>query len=240
MKKLEQSVSKKSTQIKREREENPVKDEEKEGTSEKRLKLSSSPKAGDDSAEAKTSDSNDSKSKEVVAKAENVKCELGEDDEPQELKEEMEESEEDGSEEEEPVEEDEDENEAGSDGNQKEELSEDEKMGDDLPDSATAKASTQERAVEKQGHVDEKQEAVIKEESSKQPVTDKELLEAFRFYDREWVGYIKVDDMRTIIHNLGKFYSKRAVKELLRIAVQESNKDHDGRIYYMKLLRVNL
>lgn len=101
-----------------------------------------------------------------------------------------------------------------------------------------------------------------------------ELYFDFLFVIERGTIAFQVDDMRTIIHNLGKFYSKRAVKvrihffisgywvfshpylwltvptlsffvfswkqELLRVAVQESNKDHDGRIYYMKLLKVNL
>ncbi|GFS39130.1 ATP/GTP-binding protein family [Actinidia rufa] len=66
-------------------------------------------------------------------------------------------------------------------------------------------------------------------------VVDKELLQAFRFFDRNQVGYIRVEDMRLIIHNLGKFLSYRDVKELAQSALLESNTGRDDRILYNKL-----
>ncbi|CAK9166756.1 unnamed protein product, partial [Ilex paraguariensis] len=64
---------------------------------------------------------------------------------------------------------------------------------------------------------------------------DKELLQAFRFFDRNRVGYIRVEDMRLIIHNLGKFLSHRDVRELVQSALLESNTGRDDRILYNKL-----
>ncbi|RVW32034.1 hypothetical protein CK203_097412 [Vitis vinifera] len=68
---------------------------------------------------------------------------------------------------------------------------------------------------------------------------DKELLQAFRFFDRNRVGYIRVEDMRLIVHNLGNFLSHRDVKfaasELVQSALLESNTGRDDRILYNKL-----
>ncbi|GMP92431.1 hypothetical protein CsSME_00042660 [Camellia sinensis var. sinensis] len=69
-------------------------------------------------------------------------------------------------------------------------------------------------------------------------VVDKELLQAFRFFDRNRVGYIRVEDMRLIIHNLGKFLSYRDVKELVQSALLESSTGRDDRILYNKLVRM--
>ncbi|XP_027085808.2 protein SHORT ROOT IN SALT MEDIUM 1-like isoform X2 [Coffea arabica] len=68
---------------------------------------------------------------------------------------------------------------------------------------------------------------------------DKELLQAFRFFDRNRVGYIRVEDMRLIIHNLGKFLSHRDVKELVQSALLESNTGRDDRILYDKLVNIS-
>ncbi|RVW84135.1 hypothetical protein CK203_053562 [Vitis vinifera] len=68
---------------------------------------------------------------------------------------------------------------------------------------------------------------------------DKELLQAFRFFDRNRVGYIRVEDMRLIVHNLGNFLSHRDVKELVQSALLESNTGRDDRILYNKLVRMS-
>ncbi|KAF9623704.1 hypothetical protein IFM89_003849 [Coptis chinensis] len=83
-------------------------------------------------------------------------------------------------------------------------------------------------------------EVEVKDEpksSVKDLTVDKELLQAFRFFDRNRVGYIKVEDMRVILHNLGKFISHRDVKELVQSALLESNTARDNRILYNKLVR---
>ncbi|KAJ7943439.1 cell division cycle and apoptosis regulator protein 1-like [Quillaja saponaria] len=74
--------------------------------------------------------------------------------------------------------------------------------------------------------------------SVKEAAVDKELLQAFRFFDRNRVGYIRVEDMRLVIHNLGKFLSHRDVKELVQSALLESNTGRDDRILYNKLVRM--
>ncbi|KAL7180807.1 hypothetical protein ACSBR1_039797 [Camellia fascicularis] len=88
----------------------------------------------------------------------------------------------------------------------------------------------------------ESKENVEKTEKKKKEmppvVVDKELLQAFRFFDRNRVGYIRVEDMRLIIHNLGKFLSYRDVKELVQSALLESSTGRDDRILYNKLVRM--
>ncbi|XP_058182729.1 protein SHORT ROOT IN SALT MEDIUM 1 isoform X1 [Rhododendron vialii] len=74
--------------------------------------------------------------------------------------------------------------------------------------------------------------------SEKPVAVDKELLQAFRFFDRNRVGYVRVEDMRLIIHNLGKFLSYRDVKELVQSALLESNTGRDDHILYNKLVRI--
>ncbi|CAM8922227.1 unnamed protein product [Rhodiola kirilowii] len=69
-------------------------------------------------------------------------------------------------------------------------------------------------------------------------VVDKELLQAFRFFDRNRVGYVRVEDMRLIIHAMGKYLSHRDVKELVQSALLESNTGRDDHILYNKLVRM--
>ncbi|XP_026436070.1 protein SHORT ROOT IN SALT MEDIUM 1-like isoform X2 [Papaver somniferum] len=87
-------------------------------------------------------------------------------------------------------------------------------------------------------------EAEVDRETNKKPVkeegiVDKELLQAFRFFDRNRLGYIKVEDLRSIIHNLGKFLSHRDVKELVQSGLIESNTARDNRILYNKLVKLS-
>ncbi|KAF3539474.1 hypothetical protein F2Q69_00024315 [Brassica cretica] len=60
---------------------------------------------------------------------------------------------------------------------------------------------------------------------------------AFRVFDRNQTGYVRVEDMRITIHSLGKFISHREVKELVQSALLESNTGRDDRILYNKLVR---
>ncbi|KAI3516880.1 hypothetical protein L1887_16006 [Cichorium endivia] len=78
-----------------------------------------------------------------------------------------------------------------------------------------------------------------KEDLKKKENINKELLQAFRFFDRNRVGHIRVEDMRSIIHNLGNFLSHREVKELVQSALLESNTGRDDRILYNKLVRMS-
>ncbi|KAJ0719229.1 putative Cell cycle and apoptosis regulator protein [Helianthus annuus] len=90
-------------------------------------------------------------------------------------------------------------------------------------------------------------------ETKKKENIDKELLQAcplqfifcnifvaFRFFDRNRVGHVRVEDMRLIIHNLGKFLSHRDVKDLVQSALLESNTGRDDRILYNKLVRMDI
>ncbi|KAG0497308.1 hypothetical protein HPP92_001999 [Vanilla planifolia] len=62
------------------------------------------------------------------------------------------------------------------------------------------------------GSKDDKQPSTDKSASVKDEVIDMELLQAFRYFDYNKVGYMKLDDLRCILHNLGKFLSHRDVK----------------------------
>nr|XP_043606626.1 protein SHORT ROOT IN SALT MEDIUM 1-like isoform X2 [Erigeron canadensis] len=81
---------------------------------------------------------------------------------------------------------------------------------------------------------------VIKGKKAKEtPVSiNKELLQAFRFFDRNRVGYIRVEDLRLILHALGNSISHRDVKELVQSALLESNTGRDDRILYNKLVKM--
>jgi Ca2+-binding EF-hand superfamily protein len=48
------------------------------------------------------------------------------------------------------------------------------------------------------------------------------LLKAFSFFDRNLVGYLRPDDFETILHSLGRNFSRHFVKQLL--AKFEANK----------------
>ncbi|XP_044981802.1 protein SHORT ROOT IN SALT MEDIUM 1-like [Hordeum vulgare subsp. vulgare] len=69
-------------------------------------------------------------------------------------------------------------------------------------------------------------------------VVDKDLLQAFRYFDKSRVGYIKAEDLRCIVHNLGKFLSNRDVKDLVEAALAESNSARDNLVIYTKLVKI--
>lgn len=77
-------------------------------------------------------------------------------------------------------------------------------------------------------------EKCIKSDSAVEVVYDKGLLLAFRFFYNR-VGYIKVEDLLCLLHNLGMFLSYRDVKGLVQCAFLESNTAMDNRIFYKKL-----
>ncbi|KAJ6819174.1 uncharacterized protein M6B38_403810 [Iris pallida] len=85
---------------------------------------------------------------------------------------------------------------------------------------------------------DDKQSETVKTDSGREVVVHEEVLQAFRYFDRNRVGYIKVEDLRCLIHNLGKFLSHRDVKEMIQSALFESNSARDNRIFYKKLVRL--
>ncbi|KAI3983150.1 hypothetical protein MKX01_030872 [Papaver californicum] len=106
----------------------------------------------------------------------------------------------------------------------------------DKTDEITAEKGDKSNSAAKEAEVDTvANKKPVKEEG----IVDKELLQAFRFFDRNRLGYIKVEDLRLIIHNLGKFLSHRDVKELVHSALIESNTARDNRILYNKLVKLS-
>ncbi|GKU99539.1 hypothetical protein SLEP1_g12374 [Rubroshorea leprosula] len=122
-----------------------------------------------------------------------------------------------------------------------ERLNGNEKYEESIEDKVTTKVA--EKEPQPDGDASAKIGPVIntgkKEESVDKESVDKELLQAFRFFDRNRVGYIRVEDLRLIIHNLGKFLSHKDVKELVQSALLESNTGRDDRILYNKLVRMS-
>ncbi|KAK6913159.1 DBC1/CARP1 catalytically inactive NUDIX hydrolase domain [Dillenia turbinata] len=103
---------------------------------------------------------------------------------------------------------------------------------------------------------DAKHETEEKETTdTKKATVDKELLQAWKLLSgfsigTEWVSSsdfqiasfssLQVEDMRLIMHSLGKFLSHRDVKELVQSALLESNTGRDDRILYNKLVRMSV
>ncbi|KAK7348760.1 hypothetical protein VNO80_23419 [Phaseolus coccineus] len=136
---------------------------------------------------------------------------------------------------------------ASADRKDEQEVNADIKPEDITNDKATDETSKGEIKVKDEVQ-ESKAEAQLKEEKDdtkketpavKEVVVDRELLQAFRFFDRNRVGYIRVEDMRIVIHNMGMFLSHRDVKELVQSALLESNTGRDDRILYNKLVRMN-
>uniref|UniRef100_A0A803MUC0 EF-hand domain-containing protein n=1 Tax=Chenopodium quinoa TaxID=63459 RepID=A0A803MUC0_CHEQI len=104
-------------------------------------------------------------------------------------------------------------------------------------------ASSSEKKAGSDAEASKQKEAraeISKKASADKAPVDKELLQAFRFFDRNRVGYLRVEDLRVLIHNLGKFFSHRDVKELVQSALLESNTGRDDRILYEKLVRMSV
>jgi hypothetical protein len=89
----------------------------------------------------------------------------------------------------------------------------------------TEAAASTERLVEA--------EKIEERKVEKKVVVDEELLLAYRYFDKNRVGYLKSDDIRRLLHCLGKFLSHRNVKDIVACAVSESSKSsRDDRIVY--------
>lgn len=67
---------------------------------------------------------------------------------------------------------------------------------------------------------------------------DQDLLFAFRFFDRAGCGYIKCDDLRRLLHNLGCCLAPRVVRELVHGAAAANKEKHD-RVFYRNLTDKN-
>lgn len=63
-------------------------------------------------------------------------------------------------------------------------------------------------------------------------VTDQELLQAYRYFDRNRTNYLKAEDLRRLLHCLGLQLSHRNVKDLVSCAISESGKSRDERVMY--------
>ncbi|KAK1438095.1 hypothetical protein QVD17_03898 [Tagetes erecta] len=86
---------------------------------------------------------------------------------------------------------------------------------------------------------EKKENQKVETKKKETPVTiDKKLLQAFRFFDRNRVGYIRVEDLRLVLHALGTCMSHRDVKELVQSALLESNTGRDDRVRYSKLVKM--
>lgn len=151
---------------------------------------------------------------------------------------------------EETVEPDENANESEMDEDPEEDPEEETEMQDTSPQDGQAKEAkenaeempkTDEEASEIKPNLESgSKEVSTKVEKNTKTEVNKELLQAFRFFDRNRAGYVRVEDMRLILHNLGKFLSHRDVKELVQSALIESNTGRDDRILYKKLIDMNL
>lgn len=65
-------------------------------------------------------------------------------------------------------------------------------------------------------------------------MTDEYLIAAFRYFDRTSAGYIRDDDMETILHNLGLCLSRHSVQQLLTHALTEYSAK-SSRVYYERI-----
>ncbi|KAL9269418.1 SHORT ROOT IN SALT MEDIUM 1-like protein [Drosera capensis] len=197
-------------------------------------------------------ESEDSKMPEVNEAKDEIKVEEPEEESEEDPEEEPEEDPEEVPEEVPQEDENDDKEDAGSDAKPEDHLGEDDGKGTN-DESANGKASEKdsekklspsasqpeidgEKAIKNK---EVKAEAPTKAEPArKEPAVDKELLQAFRFFDRNRAGYVRVEDLRLILHSLGENLSHRDVKELAQSALLESNTGRDDRILYEKLVKM--
>lgn len=79
-------------------------------------------------------------------------------------------------------------------------------------------------------------EVMTKERTKEEVVVNEELLFAFRYFDRAGCGYIKCDDLRRLLHNLGSCLAPRVVRELVHGAAAIGKEKHKlDRVYYKYL-----
>ena len=103
------------------------------------------------------------------------------------------------------------------------------------PESATL-PSTQPTSDAKQetATVDVVMEEDTDAKNGEQPAVNEELLFAFRYFDRAGCGYLKCDDLRRLLHNLGCCLAPRVVRELVHGAAA-MNKEKLDRVCYRSL-----
>lgn len=128
-------------------------------------------------------------------------------------------------------------------GNKKNSSEKDEKDGKEadvemkdasVPNESPQKEKNKEQELDK----DVKPDTGVKKTIIKKTIIDKELLLAYRYFDRTSAGYIKLDALRKVLHSLGKFHSDKNLRELVLCALFESNKSpRDGKIIYTNLVK---
>lgn len=115
----------------------------------------------------------------------------------------------------------------------------------DQPEKASGKTDDAAKALDMEKEPEKKEEkADIPKEAAAKDVkkkkkyrVDEDLLLAFRYFDKTGCGYIKADDLRRLLHNLGRCMAPRCVRELVSAVVDRSTryKERDSRVYYRDL-----
>ncbi|XP_042494256.1 protein SHORT ROOT IN SALT MEDIUM 1-like [Macadamia integrifolia] len=250
LQKLRQRFVKKINQRKRSRDDNPEKENAKEKSLRKQSKTTGEPSVENESAKAEEPDAPNPDGEETMAMERDATADVAEDSKVEnETDDEVEEDPE------EDVDEDEEMKDASHQDNSPTEsvlqagdaerivdAEAEPKESSDVKDEVVCveEQKTGEKTVETEVRSDKEKtekdkDAGMETDKNANPVVHKELLQAFRFFDRNRVGYLKVEDLRLVFHNLGKFLSHRDVKELVQSALLESNTARDNRILYNKL-----
>lgn len=234
----------KRNQKKRQREEASDK-KEKEKTKKSSPKRQKTEDVNAESKSDKTETLQEVKDEKTVVKDEKMVVDDVENTKPEDESEKEEDPDED---EDEDPEEDPEEDEEMEDASPKnEEKDEDEKVDMDVKsENVEEKVKDEEENVKETVNLDKKLQGEEKKENTKVDtkkketpvIIDKELLQAFRFFDRNRVGYIRVEDLRLMLHSMGKFMSHRDIKELVQSALLESNTGRDDRVLYNKLVKM--
>ncbi|MCO5553528.1 hypothetical protein L7F22_007050 [Adiantum nelumboides] len=84
-----------------------------------------------------------------------------------------------------------------------------------------------------------KQDAKESKKPARNVVVDEELLKAYRYFDKNRLNFLKAEDIRRLVHILGRCLTRRWVKDLSSTALSES-KAKDECIYYQKLVEKEL
>ncbi|KAI5072001.1 hypothetical protein GOP47_0012107 [Adiantum capillus-veneris] len=78
------------------------------------------------------------------------------------------------------------------------------------------------------------QEANESKKSARNVIVNEKLLKAFRYFDKNRLNFLKAEDVRRLVHILGRCLTRRWVKDLSSTALSESRAKDDC-IYYKKL-----
>eukprot|EP00803_Ostreobium_quekettii_P006031 evm.model.scf_3803.1 EVM.evm.TU.scf_3803.1 scf_3803:4028-11146(+) len=96
---------------------------------------------------------------------------------------------------------------------------------------------TKDRGKEKVEEEKEKETDAKEVKKKKRYRVDEKLLLAFRYFDRTGCGYIRCEDLRRMLHNLGRSVPPRTVRELVANVADRSMryKEREPRVYYRDL-----